>query len=231
MRNIRRLFILTSFLAAWGQTVAPRGLPAKGKAADYEVSGDAGKLRIGVAYMGRSFAAASKDSFEKQKTELHDAGNFIVIEVGAFAGKTFTGELSAADFRLRLPDQKLELNAASPGLVANWLRNRDVDPQRRRLVYGGGMNGAEVTVGQPRPTPRFPGDPRPGQTQPVGTASNREVEVRDWDAAIESALVEGGLQSGRAGNLYFEYPGKMTKVKSLVLVYEGAGGKLELKLR
>lgn len=218
MRNIRRFLILTSFFAAWGQTVAPRGLELKAKAADYEVSGDAGKLRIGATYMGRSFAAASKDSFKNQKTELHDAGNFIVIEVGAFAGKTFTGELSSADFRLRIADKKLTLNASSPGLVANGLRNRDVDPQRRRLVYGGGMNGADITIGQPRSRPGFPGD--------------RQAEgARNWDAAIESALVEGGLQSGRAGNLYFEYPGKVTKVKSLVLEYEGAGGKLDLKLR
>jgi hypothetical protein len=58
-----------------------------------------------------------------------------------------------------------------------------------------------------------------------------ESDAQDWDAVIESAIPEGPLPSGRAGNLYFEFPGKMTKVKSLVLQYSGPGGKLELRLR
>jgi len=203
-------------------------LTPKASAADYEQNGNAGKLEIGAVYMGRSFSATAADS---PKTVLHDAGKFIVIEVAAFAGKTFVGDLSAGEFRLRLDGQKITLTPSSPGLVANSLRNRDMDPQGRRLVYGGGMGGADVMVGQPRPQARFPGGPRPGQTQPVGTTTVKEGASDDWDAAIESAIVEGPLKSARAGNLFFEYAGKMTKVKSLVLEYKGAGGMVELKLR
>jgi hypothetical protein len=227
MRSMRRILILTAFASLWGQVVAPKGLPLKATPSEYEFSGEAGKLSIGASYMGRSFANTNASG----KSSLHDSGNFIVVEVGAFAGKTFTGELLTADFRLKLDGKKAILLAAAPGLVANGLRNRDMDPQRRRLVFGGGMGDAGVMVGQPRPQARFPGDPRPGQQQPVGTITMTDADHRDWDAAIESALVEGSLQSGRAGNLYFEYSGKMTKVKSLVLEYEGAGGKLDLKLR
>lgn len=222
MRNMLRILIVTAIATAWGQGVAPRGLTLKAKPADYEFSGDAGKLQIGAAYMGRSFSAGTK---------LHDAGNFIVIEVGVFAGKDFTGELSAGDFQLRIDDKKTVLLAAAPGLVANSLRNRDMDPQRRRLVYGGGVGDAQVMVGQPRPQARFPGDPRPGQQRPAGMPTTTESDAQDWDAVIESAIPEGPLPSGRAGNLYFDFPGKMTKVKSLVLQYSGSGGKLELRLR
>lgn len=221
---------MTTIAVAWGQDVASRGLPLKAKAADYEFNGDAGKLQIGVSYMGRSFAAAPRGSQDKQKTVLHDSGNYIVIEVGAFAARTFVGELRAADFRLKINGQKITLSAAPPGLVANALRNRDMDPQQKRMVYSGGMGGTDVMVGQPRQQSRFPGDPTPGQRRTAGAVTEEKAE-QDWDVAIESALPEGPLQSGRAGNLFFEYPGKMTKVKSIVLEYEGSGGKVEIKLR
>ncbi len=222
MRNMRRILIVTAFATAWGQGVVPNGLTLKPKPADYEFSGDAGKLQIGATYMGRTFSAG---------TTLHDSGNFIVIELGAFASKTFTGELNAGDFQLKIDDKKITLLPSTPGLVANGLRNRDSDPQRRRLVYGGGMGDAQVIVNQPRPQARFPGDPRPGQQRPIGMPATTEGEAQDWDAAIESAIPEGPVQSGRAGNLYFDFPGKMTKVKSVVLQYSGAGGKLDLRLR
>lgn len=222
MRNMRRILIVTAFATAWGQGVVPRGLTLKPKPADYEFSGDAGKLQMGATYMGRTFSAG---------TTLHDAGNFIVIELGVFAGKTFTGELNASDFQLKIGDKKTTLLPSAPGLVANGLRNRDADPQRRRLVYGGGVGDAQVMVGQPRPQARFPGDPQPGQQRPIGTATTTVGDALDWDAAIESAIPEGPLQSGRAGNLYFDFPGKMTKVKSLVLLYSGPGGILEFRLR
>lgn len=230
MRNMRRFLIVTTFAMAWGQEVASRGLPLKAKAADYDFNGDAGKLQIGAIYMGRSFAAAQRGSQDKQKTTLHDSGSYIVIEVGAFAARAFAGELRAADFRLKLNDQKITLSAASPGLVANTLRNRDSDPQQKRMVYSGGMGGTDVMVGQPRQQSRFPGDPTPGQRRPAGTVQEEKAE-QDWDEAIASALPEGPMQSGRAGNLFFEYPGKMTKVKRIVLEYEGSGGKVEIKLR
>lgn len=227
MRIMRRILILTAFATVWGQTVATRGLTLKATNDAYEFHGDAGHLKIGANYMGRTFSALDTAG----KSSLYDSGNFIVLEVGVFAAKTFQGELRSADFRLRVDGKKAILLPVSPGLVANGLRNRDVDPQARRLTFGGGMGDAGVMVGQPRPQARFPGDPRPGQTQPVGTVSTSNPEQRNWDVAIESALPEGPLQSGRAGNLYFEFTGKMTKVKSLVLEYDGAGGKLELKLR
>jgi hypothetical protein len=217
-----RILIVTAIATAWGQGVAPRGLTLKANPAAYEFSGDAGKLQIGAVYMGRSFSAGPK---------MHDAGNFIVVEVGVFAAKDFTGELSAGDFQLKIDGKKTVLLATAPGLVANSLRNRDIDPQRPRLVYGGGIGDAQVMVGQPRPQARFPGDPRPGQQRPIGMPTTTDSDAQDWDVAIESALPEGPLQSGRAGNLYFDYPGKMTKVKSLVLQYSGPGGNLELRLR
>ena len=230
MRNMRRFLIVTTIATLWGQDVASRGLPLKAKAADYEFNGDAGRLQIGATYMGRSFAATPRESQDRQKTMLHDSGNFVVIEVGAFAAKTFVGELRIADFRLKINGQKITLSAAAPGLVANTLRNRDMDPQQKRMVYSGGMGGTDVMVGQPRQQSRFPGDPAPGQRRPAGTVTEEKAE-QDWDVAIESALPEGPLQSGRAGNLFFEYSGKMTKAKTIVLEYEGSGGKVEIKLR
>jgi len=208
MRCIRRILIVTAFATLWGQGGRPQGLPLKSKPADYEVSGDAGKLQIGATYMGRSFGAGEKGS-------LHDAGNFIVVEIGVFASKTFQDELRTADFQLRVDGKKLVLLPVAPNLVAHTLRNRDSDPQRRRLILGGGMGNGGIVVGAPTP--------------PENVINNPDGP-QNWNAAIESGIPEGAIH-GRAGNLFFDYPGKMTKVNCLILAYEGLGGKLELKLR
>lgn len=208
---------------ACGQTPAPRGVPPRNAATDYEHHASADKLTIGASYMGRTFGV--------EGGALHDAGDFIVVEVGVFVPKGFDGAINAGDFRLTLADQKLTLLPTPPGLVANALRNRDMDPQRRRLTYGGGMGNAQVIVGAPRPQERFPGDPRPGQTRPVGTTSVREGDERDWDAAARSGLPEVAGSGARAGNLFFAYSGKMTKVKKIVLDYVGEAGQITLPLR
>lgn len=201
---------MTAFATLWGQGVVPRGLPLKPKITDYEVSGDAGKLQLGATYMGRTFAAG-------EKGQLHDAGIYIVVELGVFASKAFQDDLRTAHFQLRIDGKKLVLLPVAPGLVSHTLRNREMDPQNRRLIFGGGIGNSGVVLGEPR---------RPHPSIALG----REGEQQNWDAAVESGIPEGPVH-GRAGNLFFEYPGKMTKVKSLILSYEGPGGKLELKLR
>ena len=220
---MRNLLILIAIGLACGQTPAPRGVPPKNAPTEYEHHASADKLSIGANYMGRTFGV--------EGGALHDAGEFIVVEVGVFVDKGFDGAVRASDFRLKLEDKKLTLLPTPPGLVANALRNRDMDPQRRRLIYGGGMGNAQVMVGMPRPQERFPGDPRPGQTRPIGTTSVREGDERDWDAAASSGLAEGAGSGARAGNLFFAYSGKMTKVKKIVLEYEGEAGRITLPLR
>jgi hypothetical protein len=226
---IRILLIVHLVLAA--QTVpdikSARGLPLKPNPQDYDHSADAGKLRIGVTYMGRTFAAPAIDSMDLQRTELFDAGGFIVIETAVYAAKSFDGELKIEHFTLEIDKEKIPLAAAAPNLVAGNLRMSEDPRNYRGLAYGGGMGGADVMIGPPRQQPRFPGDPT-GQPRP---ASNQPPPRNRWDAAIESALPEGPLPSGRAGNLFFPYPGKMSKVKRMILHYKGPGGTLDLQLR
>ncbi len=215
---------------SWGQQVAPKGLPVKPSAEGYDVSAPAGKWRIGATYMGRSFAASQQGSADNQKTVLHDSGDYIVVETAVYTPKDFTGDIQIGDFRLRIDGKKEAIQAVAPSLVAQALRTRDTDPMRRGVQYNGGLGNRDVMIGQPRQQPRFPGDPTPGQ-RPPGTTTVREGELENWDAAVESGLPEGPLQSARAGNLFFPFKGKMTKVKTIVLEYEGVAGRMELKLR
>jgi hypothetical protein len=207
------------------------GLPMKARAQDYDFSGNAGTLEIGVTYMGRSFAAPAKDSSDKQKTTLFDSGTCVTLEVAAFATKSFDGELKIEHFTLEIDKEKFPLPAAAPNLVAGALRMGEDPRARRGVVYGGGMGNADIMVGGPRRQPRFPGDPTPGSAPPVGAATTQEPPYNAWDALVESALPEGPLASGRAGNLFFVYPGKMSKVKRMILHYKGPGGVIALKLR
>jgi hypothetical protein len=94
------------------------------------------------------------------------------------------------------------------------------------------VGNAGIVLGRPQSVPRFPGDPRPGQTQvPNPGRVTTEDSPDAAQAALESALPEGPLTAPRAGNLYFEIPQKLSKVKSLLLVYEKQQIRLELKLR
>ena len=152
-------------------------------------------------YMGRSFAATPRESQDKQRTVLFDAGSFLVLEIGLFSNG-FKGEILRSDFNLRADGQKAPLAAAGPGLVRNVLRIQTVAPR------------APMRDGFPT------GEPAPiDKTQ------------QPWEAGVESSLAEGPLQGARAGNLFFAFPGKTNKMKSLVLEYSGNGGTLEIKLR
>ncbi len=185
----------------WGQ--APVGIPAKASAKDYDVGAEAGKLSIGAIYMGRSFAALPKDGQDKKRTVLFDAVSFLVVEVGVFAAKGVGAEIHLSDFNLRIDGQKAPLAATEPGLVFKAIRAQSPPPPR--MMAGG------FPTGEPAPEP--------------------PVTQQAWDAALESALAEGPVQGGRAGNLFFAFPVKTNKIKSVVLEYSGGGSVLEIKLR
>ena len=193
----------------WGQApaldsapnTAPIGIPPKASAQDYDVHAEAGKLSIGVIYMGRSFAAVPREGQDKQRTILFDGGSFLVLEIGLFS-KGFKGEILRSQFNLRVDGQKLPLSAAEPGLVRSALRNQSVAPR----------------------APTRDGFPT-GESAPI------DAKQQPWEAGLESSLTEGPLEKARAGNLFFTYPAKTNKMKSLVLEYSGNGGTLEIKLR
>lgn len=204
MRSMRRFLIVTALVRLWGQAPpvgpAATGIPPKASAQDYDVHAEAGKVSIGVTYMGRSFAAVPRDSQDKQRTILFDGGSFLVVEIGLFP-KGFKGEILRSDFNLRVDGQKLPLAAAEPGLVRNALRTQTVAPR----------------------SPMRDGFPT-GEPAPI------DKSQQPWEAGLESSLAEGPLQGARAGNLFFAFPAKTSKMKSLVLEYSGNGGTFEIRL-
>ena len=204
MRIMRRFLIVTALVRLWGQgpplDLAPIGVPPKASAQDYDFHAEAGKLGIGVIYMGRSFAATPRESQDKQRTVLFDGGSFLVLEIGLFS-KGFKGEILRSDFNLRVDGQKLPLAAAEPGLVRNALRSQ---------------------TAAPRPPMR--------DGFPTGEPAPIDKSQQPWEAGIESSLAEGKLQGIRAGNLFFAFPGKTNKMKSVVLEYSGNGDTVEIKI-
>ncbi|WP_031500692.1 hypothetical protein [Bryobacter aggregatus] len=211
---------MTAFATAWGQPsqkqVVPSGIPARPAATDYPQHADLRQIQIASEYMGRSFAAVSPGKNVRQKTALFDADRFIVVEVGIFAPKDAPAELNLSDFQLIVDRQRL--SPTPPGIVAASLRNAAADPLRRRLESTGGVGNIDVNTG------------KPGRVPAPGSASN-DVILRGWDAAVESSLPEGKLMGTRAGNLFFSFPGKTAKVKSMVLEYSGEREPIQLKLR
>jgi hypothetical protein len=236
---MRILSILAVFFGLWGAAAAGQqntpglalGLSPKNTATDYELHAKASGIALGVSYMGRSFAAPDKSSGQPNRTRLADAGKFIVLETAVFALPGFQGDIRLEHFALRINGAKVPLPVVSSGFVSYHLQHPD-DERYRGFQMGAGMGNIGIGTGGPRAgQERFPGDTSTQQRPLPGAKSEATEQYRDWDAAVESYLPEGPLQSARAGNLFFEYPGKMTKVKQMELLYEGPGGKVSLKLR
>lgn len=233
------LLILAGFVCLWGgdlwaqpgASLAAIGLTPKAAATDYEFHQQAAKIALGVSYMGRSFAARDRSSGKAERTRLADAGKYLVVEVGVFALPGFQDNILLEHFALRINGAKLPLAVASSGFVAYHLQHPDAE-RYRGLQLGAGMGNIGIGTGGPRAgQERFPGDTTQQQRRLPGTREENPEQYKDWDAAVESYLPEGPVQSARAGNLFFEYAGKTTKVKQMELLYDGPGGKVVLKLR
>ncbi len=228
-----------TFVALWGQsrpanpdgTELPRGLSPKPSVRDYEKFVDGPSLSLAANYMGRSFEAELPAPLGTTQRRLFDAGRYLVLEVALFPVSGHEPSVSIGNFRLVLDGKKIPFSTQTPGSVAAYLRYPTWDATRPRLEMGGGVGNAGVVLGRPQPVPRFPDDPRPRQTQlPMPPQVTTET-IDAPRAAVESSFLEGPLQGPRAGNLYFDVPGKLSKVKSILLVYENHEIRRELKLR
>lgn len=197
------------------------GTEPKAKPEEYPVHGRAGEIAIGAEYMVQSIATPRATFIAK---------DYLVVEVAAFPPRT-GAMIRASDFTLRVNGAKQELLTQTPGMVAASLKYEDWGRQRGITAQAG-----PVIIG-PRASSRFPGDarqplPRPAPA-PESAAPEVEQEAVDPSDAIDAAaLNEGPARQPRSGYLFFPYTGKLTKIKTVELVYRPESGQpLALRLR
>ena len=204
---------LPAFLAiglAHAQAIDP-----KAKASESPVHLTTPDVEIGAEYMVRSFGG----------DRMYIAPDHLVVQIALYPLHKRIINVDSRTFRLRLNGKKDALFPQSPGMVAASVKYPD---WRRRptLVFGGGMGDTGISVGRPQPTARFPGDNRPVRDRlpaPPSTGGGvprpESADPEPAELITVQALQEGPIRVPVTGYLYFGYEGKLTKLKSVELLY------------
>lgn len=168
---------------------------------------------------------------------MYIAEDYLVIEVAIYPKPGKEIAMGMNQWTLRMNGRKEVLFAQTPGFVAASLKYPDWNhPRYGELSVGAGDRS--VIVGRPRPVERFPGDRRPTQDRiPMPRKEQQETglekpSVKPHELVIEAALREGAIVHPVAGYLYFPYRGKVSRIKSLELLYTAPNSEpMVLKLR
>ena len=211
-----RLFLLAAF---------PLIVPAQGR---FEVRA-APTAYSAHAVIGPGFTMAAE--FQGRTVPAPNAAfllrDYVVIEVALF---TRDFEFRSERFSLRL-NGKTPVMVETPGMVGASLKYPDWENQRQ-VTATAGVGDANVVLGRPAATSRFPGDRRVPR-KPPGTPAEPEITREDapWDWVASLAWNDGQGQGPAAGLLYFPHTGNLAKLKTIELIYNGPEGLVTLSLR
>jgi len=203
------------------------GTTPKPSSQDYPARAKLEKLSIGAEYLVHSFSSGR---------EMFIARDYLVVEVALYPAAGSNLMVNAGHFTLRVNGRKQALLPQAPEIVANALQYPD--PNTSTGLHPTAQLGP-VVLGQPRPEERFPGDPdaqrRTGPAPPQVPQDNpggldKEPPVKAEDLVVETALPEGEHHGPTSGFLYFPYRGKVSRVRSLELVFTSPAGNTALPL-
>lgn len=198
---------------------------------DYPVHAQCGGASLGAEFLSRSLLSPEGNVL------LRD---YVAVEVGFLTPKRGQVLLSSGHFTLRINGKKQVLMSQAPAMVAAAVKYEDWE-RRPTLVGSAGMGGADVILGRPRQTERFPGDRRPADSRlpaPPRAPDQQDrsgVEMPERRAPEEiverQALPEGEIGGFVKGMLYFPFKAKTSTIQKLELIYEGPCGQAVLKLQ
>ena len=176
-------------------------------------------VEVGAEFWGRTVPLKTDQGQMKAvATESH-----LVVEVKVTAAKGRPVRVTQQQFRLRLNGAKFPLPADTPGMAAAAIQYPDWDKDR-----GVEATAGPVTVGRPRPQARFPDDPHTRNVQgPDGLAEGKSLQ----EAMTGAAWSDGDVVAERSGLLFFPWKGKVAKIRTLELLWQGEGEERVVKLR
>ena len=208
--------------------LAAQGTKPNAKPGDYPAQAALESVTLAAENFGHSVTSEYGAFFARE---------YIVIDVAVFSPDRKPLAFTAGQFTLRMNGKRVPVLAQAPGMVAASIKYDDWS-QRPRAMGSAGMGNGGVTVGAPQQTDRFPGDPNARNRLPKPpTVGTDDPNVPKQQAApIEEVLQRSALPEGNqlvapfSGFVYFPYSGKMSKIKSLELLYEGPYGAATLRL-
>ncbi len=218
---------LPIFLAAFGAVAFGQGTRPKGSPAEYPARAELKGITLAAENLGHSLSTEYGAYF------LRD---YVVIDIAVFSTDKKPLNFSAGNFSLRVNGKRILL-AQAPGLIAASLKY-DEWSEHPRAMASAGVGDTGVILGAPQRTPRFPDDPN-GRSRvpnpPSVDTSNENVPQRQ-DMLVEQVIERISLPEGSrlaapfSGFVYFPLKGKMSKLKSLELLYQGDYGEAALRL-
>ena len=207
-----------------------QGTTPKAKPADYPVHAQIAGYTIAAEYLVHSVPVNGG---------VLDARDYLVLEIVIFPEADVTPSVSSGEFTLRINNRKAVLFAQTPGMVAASIKYPDWEV-RPTLEATAGVGNADVIMGRPPPTSRFPGDPRPDQSrlprQPRVPDQNRpqgqEQAAREpVDVSIARlAFPEGAAHGPVSGYLFFAFQGKTKSIRSLELLHNSGDRAIAMRI-
>jgi hypothetical protein len=227
----RSIAFCIGFIAA-DAVLSAQGLTPRPAAADYPMQ----------AALPNGYTLAAEYLVHTLPTGLRTgalvANDYLVVEIAVFGPRGGRMDLSPSNFTLQMHGRKKGQDATltpdSAGAVAASIKYSDWT-QKPKVQASGGAGNATVGIG-PTVNPRFPGDPSvrplPPSTVPEENSAGLEKQqpVSIDEQVQHASLGSGELKTPAAGLIFFPFEGKAKSIKTLELIYEGAGGKVTLKL-
>jgi hypothetical protein len=197
------------------EQVKKEGMPPRATPGDYQAQAKAATVTI---------AAEFKGHFVPTADGLLSTDDFVVVEVGLFGPPDARLKMSFEDFSLRINGQKKVLPSQSDVVVFKSVKDPEWEPPDKDKEEKAGKTSMSSGGGGGRGAPADVGPP-PVVHPPLALQ-------RSWEHRVEKAsLMEGERPLPQAGLIFFKYGGKTKNLRSIELIYEGAGGKAILALQ
>jgi hypothetical protein len=188
-----------------------KGMPPRVAPTEYQVHAQAGTITVAAEFLGHSVPTLEG---------TYNAEDYVVVEAGLFGPPEARTKLTTGDFSLRINGKKVALPSQPYELVFKSLKDPEWEPsskdqKSKTSMSTGGGGGPNDPGSGPPPPPKMPIEMRRAMEQRVQKVS----------------MLEGERPLPQAGLLFFEYRGKTQSIRSLELIYSGAGGNATLALQ
>ena len=184
-----------------------KGLPARVAPTEYQAHVQAGKVTVAGEFLGHSVPTPEG---------TYSAEDYVAVEAALFGPPDARTMLAKGSYSLRINGKKVALPTQPYQLVFHSLKDPDWEPSSKdksktSLNTGGGPND--------------PGSAPAPIHMPIELRSSMEQHVQ------RVSMLEGERALPQAGLIFFEYRGKTQNIRSLELIYNGAGGNATLALQ
>jgi hypothetical protein len=185
-----------------------KGMPPRVAPTEYQAHAQAGKVTVAGEFLGHSVPTPEG---------TYTSEDYVTVEAALFGPPDARAMLAKGDFSLRINGKKVALPTQPYELVFHSLKDPEWEPSSKDTKSKTSLN----TGGGPND----PGSAPVPVHMPIELRRAMEQHVQ------RVAMLEGDRVLPQAGLIFFEYRGKTQNIRSLELIYNGAGGNATLALQ